>query len=57
MERPSKSKGINQKSSRELKNKKSKILKKKRIMSSSSNKRTIKRYFVDESQNKLKEIL
>ena len=71
MKRLSKSKETNQKLSKKSRNKKSRISKKKKIMSFSLNKRDtnlepenqekilsiIKRYFVNESQNKLKEIL
>ena len=71
MKRPPKTKEINRKLSKKSRNKKSKISKKKRITSSSLNKKNtnleprnqekilliIKRYFVNESQDRLKKIL
>ena len=71
MKRPSKSKEINRKSSKESRSGRSRISKGKKTMSSSLNERdtnselgnqekilsTVKRYSADESQDKLKEIL
>ena len=71
MRRPLKSKETNRKSSKKSRNEKSRISKKKKIMSSSSNGRdtnsepgnqekilpTVRRYSADESQDRLKEIL
>ena len=71
MKRSPKSREINRKSSKESKNERSRISKKKRTISSSLNGKdtdselrnqekillTIKRYSADENQNKLKKIL